>query len=338
MSLIFPKKEILYAPMLGTLGGGSARGFGRGIGGGGPVGGVLYTSGGFHNFTAPEGVTSVCVVCIGGGGGGSLDHDGSGGAGGGLGWKNNISVVSGTNYSVYVGLGGDKESTQGFNSSGSSLLGANGNHSYFISTSTVKGGGGEGGQWGGSGASSYGGDFVGDGGGNGGDSSYPSYPTGGGGAGGYSGHGGEGLHKNALSNALTVPNGGGGGGGAGIDNYFMWPGGSVGIYGQGASGANGEGQAHGWASHDVTSARIQSIFAGQPGSGGDQAEPFFNPNGNLIARGGAYGAGGGAGFGTTNYWSSRGGHGAVRVIWGSDRAFPSTNVDLASSTDGETTV
>lgn len=33
MSLIFPKKEILYAPMLGTLGGGSARGFGRGGGG-----------------------------------------------------------------------------------------------------------------------------------------------------------------------------------------------------------------------------------------------------------------------------------------------------------------
>ena len=30
MSLIIPKKEILYAPMLGTLGGGSARGFGRG--------------------------------------------------------------------------------------------------------------------------------------------------------------------------------------------------------------------------------------------------------------------------------------------------------------------
>ena len=35
MSLIFPKKEILYAPMLGTLGGGSGRGFGRGIGRGG---------------------------------------------------------------------------------------------------------------------------------------------------------------------------------------------------------------------------------------------------------------------------------------------------------------
>jgi len=37
MSLIIPKKEILYAPMLGTLGGGSARGFGRYAGGaGGP--------------------------------------------------------------------------------------------------------------------------------------------------------------------------------------------------------------------------------------------------------------------------------------------------------------
>ena len=34
--MIFPKKEILYAPMLGTLGGGSMRSFGRGTGGGGP--------------------------------------------------------------------------------------------------------------------------------------------------------------------------------------------------------------------------------------------------------------------------------------------------------------
>jgi hypothetical protein len=35
MSLIIPKKpQILYAPMLGSLGGGSVRGFGRGVGGG----------------------------------------------------------------------------------------------------------------------------------------------------------------------------------------------------------------------------------------------------------------------------------------------------------------
>ena len=39
--MIIPKKEILYAPMLGTLGGGSARGMGRGLGKGrfkGPIG------------------------------------------------------------------------------------------------------------------------------------------------------------------------------------------------------------------------------------------------------------------------------------------------------------
>ena len=34
MSFLIPKKQILYAPMLGSLGGGSVRGFGRGIGGG----------------------------------------------------------------------------------------------------------------------------------------------------------------------------------------------------------------------------------------------------------------------------------------------------------------
>jgi hypothetical protein len=32
------------------------------------------------------------------------------------------------------------------------------------------------------------------------------------------------------------------------------------------------------------------------------------------------------------------GPGAVRIIWGDGRSFPSTNVDQASSTAGETTV
>jgi len=55
MSLIFPKKEILYAPMLGTLGGGSARGFGRGIGGGGiPFGDPFqFTAAGLSGFEGP---------------------------------------------------------------------------------------------------------------------------------------------------------------------------------------------------------------------------------------------------------------------------------------------
>jgi hypothetical protein len=33
-----------------------------------------------------------------------------------------------------------------------------------------------------------------------------------------------------------------------------------------------------------------------------------------------------------------GANGAVRIIWGDGRSFPSTNVDQASSTAGETTV
>ena len=33
-----------------------------------------------------------------------------------------------------------------------------------------------------------------------------------------------------------------------------------------------------------------------------------------------------------------GADGAVRIIWGSGRSFPTTNVDQASSTGGETTV
>ena len=43
--MIFPKKEILFAPMLGTLGGGSMRSFGRGTGGGGITLSDLYAAG-----------------------------------------------------------------------------------------------------------------------------------------------------------------------------------------------------------------------------------------------------------------------------------------------------
>jgi hypothetical protein len=53
MSLIFPKKEILYAPMLSTFGGGSARGFGqRGGGKSSPVFGysVGVQTSGTHNI------------------------------------------------------------------------------------------------------------------------------------------------------------------------------------------------------------------------------------------------------------------------------------------------
>ena len=56
--------------------------------GGAVVGQQAYTSAGTFSWTAPDGVTSVSVICVGGGGGGSQ----SGGGGGELRYKNNISV------------------------------------------------------------------------------------------------------------------------------------------------------------------------------------------------------------------------------------------------------
>ena len=133
---------------------------------------VLYSSVGTYSFVAPEDVTSVSVVAVGGGGR----------AGGGLGWKNNISVTPGASYTVSI----THDTSAVFNGV-----------CYFINTSTVAGY---------QGGYSTGGTFVGDGGGNGGSA---AYPHGGGGAGGYSGNGGNGVDS---GNGGSGAGGGGGGG------------------------------------------------------------------------------------------------------------------------------
>ena len=51
-----------------------------------------YTSAGSFTWTAPAGVTSVCVVCVGAGGDGGSNKHGDGG--GGLGWKNNCLLYT----------------------------------------------------------------------------------------------------------------------------------------------------------------------------------------------------------------------------------------------------
>ena len=78
---------------------------------------VAYTTPGTYSWTAPAGVTSVCVVCVGGGGSGAWQTNAispQGGSGGGLGWKNNIAVTPGQTYTVVVGAGGaaDRKSTR----------------------------------------------------------------------------------------------------------------------------------------------------------------------------------------------------------------------------------
>lgn len=260
----------------------------------------IYTTAGEHSWTAPAGVTEVSVVCV-GTGGMPAGYQACGG-GGGLGWKNSISVTPGQSYTVVVGARG----TYG------SFPTNSGGDSYFIDVTTVKGGGGDGGSSTSHTIPSYGGDYVGDGGGNGGNSpaqsSWRSY-SGSGGAGGYSGNGGEGglpTNDQNASTAGTAGQGGGGGGGSGGRPVTGggWPGGNgggVGIYGEGASGAAGASAPTG--SSSTTGQH------GLPGSGGTGTQ---------------YGAGGGGSNQSICL-------GAVRIVWGTGRSFPSTNVDLSSS-------
>lgn len=288
-----------------------------------PPGGDLYQTAGTYTWVAPTGVTSVHVVAIGGGGGGATGNTGNAGAGGGLGWRNNIAVVPGTGYTVVVGNGasGRVEGTnQGFD----------GGVSYFINTSTVAGYGGQGGSQSpdtGVGGTCYdpqGGGRVGDGGGNGGNGGYECNNVsgpGGGGAGGYSGNGGRGSTGNNGSGQSGAGGGGGAGGNGGGGSCFDGGGGGgVGVYGEGASGGGGGNGGSGG-------------FGGGGGSGGGGGEQAGTSCYSFAGDGGAYGGGGGGtndgqSASQRNPRSGDGGRGAVRIIWGASRAFPSTNVGL----------
>lgn len=264
------------------------------------AGQIVFDTPGTFQWTCPEDVFFVSVVCVGGGGGGGgySTWNNSAGAGGGLGWKNNIPVVPGQLYTVVVGAGG---TVNAITRSG---------NSYFISEATVAGFGGGTPSAGfvglGPNPNGWGGGFVGDGGGCGGTTGTSGSSFGGGGAGGYSGNGGS---NNGGS-------GQGGGGGAGSYTSSTWgegAGGGVGLLGQGANGAGGSNGAGG-----------RGGSGGQDGRGGEGN----GGNGNTQQiHGGDYGGGGG-GSGTSG-GGGNGGKGAVRIIWSGVteivRAFPSTN-------------
>ena len=274
------------------------------VGKGSDLGGgsTSYTTGGTYSWTCPAGVFSVSVVCVGGGGSGR----GAGGGGGGLGWKNSIAVTPGQTYTVVVGAGAvSDDSTNNYATN-------NGGDSYFINTSTVAGFGGRGSGTGiygnGNDIASIGGGYVGDGGGSGG-----TGRTGGGGAGGYAGNGGDGGAQFSPDNN-TDGAGGGGGGGRGQATtypYVAGPGGGVGIWGQGTNGARGSGY--------YTVGFDSGYYSpGSGGSGGTSgAQNTQGSSERLSAGGGSWGGGGSNG-------RSRGGEGAVRIVWGYNRAFPST--------------
>lgn len=260
---------------------------------------VAFTAPGTHTWICPANVYQVCGVAIGGGGGGAQDFSGAGGGGGGgLGWRNAIPVVPGQSYTIQVGGGGISSNTPGSE--------INGGDSFFINLTTVAGLGGESANS--NDVTRAGGGFYhgGQGGGGQGGSSPPhganDYCSGGGGAGGYSGSGGNGA--SAFGQGLDGTGGAGAGGsGSYSTSRAAGSGGGVGIMGEGASGLSTGTQTSGY---------------GYPGGGGSGGEtPEFHGSG------GVYGGGGGGS--DSGSFTKVGGPGAVRLIWGPNRAFPSTN-------------
>lgn len=122
----------------------------------------------------------------------------------------------------------------------------------------------------------------------------------GGGAGGYAGNGGDGEQPadSTVTGSVRVPPGDGSGG-AGAGGLFLQspstglgPGGSVGVHGQGVDG-------------------IAPAKSGSPSPAGT-----YHSN---TPRGPGHGGRGG----NYNDFGGAGGQGAVRIIWGDNRAFPS---------------
>jgi hypothetical protein len=114
----------------------------------------------------------------------------------------------------------------------------------------------------------------------------------GGGAGGYTGNGGVGYGDNNTTNAGSSGSGGGGGGGGNQAFPNNGGGGGTGLYGIGSNGT----------------------YPGGGGSGGNSSSA-----GGTASLSGSYGGGG-------VYGGAGGASGAVRIIWGTGRSFPSTNV------------
>jgi hypothetical protein len=265
-----------------------------------PVGQILYegsqsgTNGGVTAYTwvAPAGVSTVSVAVIGAGGGGYYGWAVCGGSGGGMAWGAGIPVTPGSSYTVQVGDGG-------------CWSGNGGGYSCFPN---FMGGGGRCGCC--QGCCAYGGSYTAAC-GSSGMVAYPDTAGGGGGAGGYGP-----TNCNAATSGYRGCYGGGGSATSHHSStHGTGGGGGTGILGQGTDGACGNpGTGHG-----------TSGGAGQGGSGGTcgkYGEPYSNGQGNGFACGGNYGGGGGGGG--TGQGGGWGGKGAVRIIWGPGRSYPST--------------
>lgn len=277
-------------------------------------GNVEYTTPGTFSFIVPAGITSISAVAIGAGGGGHYSWASSAGAGGALAWANNIAVTPGQSITitvppvVTVGNSGAAAVVGSFFSAQGGAAGATVTRAAPVAGSVTPSGG------------------------SGGLCSQNGY-GGGGGAGGYVSVGGDGSYGSTGMDAANGGQGSGGSaaGGTGYQSstYGFGGGGGVGIYGQGSSGLNQTTLPEGNTFSYITS--TSNGYGGKGGSGGEQGSPNSNTSQTFYGRltyngeGGRYGGGGG-GSGTSvsaNGNFCKGAQGAVRIMWGTTKSFPS---------------
>jgi len=282
--------------------------------------GQWYATGtsGSTSWTAPPGVTSVSIFGVGKGANGASYCNqvtsGVGGGGGAGGYSNNVSVTGGQTYyinwqeyyqsgqygwSFYGNVNGITSSSSGSSAPESTYL-------FYMNSAETPGKGV---------ATKSKADTKNDGG-----TGSPNDSSGGAGAGGYSGAGGSGGSGNQTSGSDGA--GGAGGGACGMASYSSSGGGGgpggggVGLNGEGPSGAGGT----------FSSPTFGGGKGGSSGGDGGDATQSNTTNGK---DGGNYGSGGGGG-GAWYGWgpcsgNGSGGPAAIRIIWGSGRAYPSTN-------------
>ena len=292
------------------------------------TGSVLYTTPGSGTFTVPNNVTSISILLVGGGGGGgyllSSQNAGSGGGGGALTYLNGYSVTPGDTYSYNVGQGG--------------LGNLKGSDSWFLSNTFLFAGGG----YPGSSTSTGTGGSVGAG----------------GGAGGYTANGGNG--GSVIGTGTTVLGGVGGAGSGSATGRVSYSGGRGGngnttktnstpytTAGSGTGGTGGAGGAAGttpaggggvwyygsstvdYDGFSTTAGGATSFSAVATHNGGSGGKSALTGTSTGLAGGGLYGAGGASsGYaGTIGQYRNQGANGFIRIVWGTGRAWPSTQVN-----------
>jgi len=289
---------------------------------------------GAANWTCPDGVYRISIVCVGGGGGGEISGP-HGGGGGALSYVKDVAVVPGTVYPIQVGIGG---------AGGTSVAaGGNGGATYWNDGNIVYAGGGASGANGGGGGNAVpwsltGGTVPSGIGGLGGAGGWPaSAPlgNGGGGAGGYNAAGGAGglFNSNISKSGSNSASGGGGGStGGGIGTLD-----STGGYVNTSTGNGGGGGGVGLLGISnvglggVNLAGSTGAILGQGGYGGSGGSNGGNATATVGGAGAIYGGGGGGGSTT----GGAGGVGALRMIWNYPHGFlpPTTALTAIAGTD-----